>query len=79
MCCLTYVTDPQLLTPSHLLYGWRIGPVTHLLDDPEELKNLTYINGSNTGKRVRRSTHSTHQSILVTLEKRIFDLIEGIK
>ena len=57
---LTYVspdlTDPQPLTSSHLLYGRRIRPVPHPLDDSEELENPTYINGSNMRKRVDQHT-----------------------
>ena len=57
---LTYVspdlTDPQPLTPSHLLYGRRIRSVPHPLDDPEELEDLTYINGSNMRRRVDQHT-----------------------
>ena len=34
---LPELNDPQPLTPSHLLYGRRVRPVPHLLDDPEEI------------------------------------------
>ena len=42
---LTYVSpdlsDPEPLTPSHLLFGRRIRQVPHPLNDPEELEDPT--------------------------------------
>jgi len=42
---LTYVStdlsDPEPLTPSHLLFGKRIRQVPHPLNDPEELEDPT--------------------------------------
>lgn len=62
---LTYaspdLTDPQPLTPSHLLYGWRICPVPHPLDNPEELEDPTYIDGCNMRKRVDQHTQLINQ------------------
>ena len=44
---LTYISpdlsDPEPLTPSHLLFGRRIGQVPHVLNKPEELEDPTYI------------------------------------
>ena len=48
---LTYVSseisDPEPLTPSHLLYGRRIQSIPHPMDDPEEIEDLTYVSGGN--------------------------------
>ena len=53
---LTYVpsdfADPELLTPSHLLYGRRIRPVPHPLDNPEELDDQDFLDADNMRKRV---------------------------
>ena len=44
---LTYVssefTDPEALTPAHLIYGRRILSIPHALGDPEELTDPSYI------------------------------------
>ena len=44
---LTYVNsdlqDPQPITPSHLLYGRRIQQVPHMLKDPEEVNDPSYV------------------------------------
>ena len=57
---LTYVSpdlsDPEPLTPSHLLYGRRIHQVPHVLNKPEELEDPTYVNGSNMREKVDRQT-----------------------
>ncbi|XP_065911263.1 uncharacterized protein [Dysidea avara] len=51
---LTYVSpdlsDPEPLTPSHLLYGRRIRQVPHVLNKPEE--DPTYVNGSSMRDKV---------------------------
>ena len=43
---LTYlcadVTDPEPLTPSHLLYGWRITTLPHLEVEDDEMTDPTY-------------------------------------
>ena len=53
---LTYVssetTDPEALTPAHLIYGWRILSVPHTLDDPEELADPSYIGDQDMRKQV---------------------------
>ena len=51
---LTYVSsdfaDPEPLIPSHLLYGRRMHPVPHLLDNPEELDDPDYLDADNMRK-----------------------------
>lgn len=55
---LTYVSsdnsDPEPLTPSHLLYGRRIQSIPCPLDDPGEIEDPTYISGDNMRKRLDR-------------------------
>ena len=57
---LTYVNsdlqDPQPLTPSHLLYGWRIQQAPHSLNDPEELVDPSVVYGIFLMKRVDKLT-----------------------
>ena len=55
------LNDPKPLTPYHLLYGQRVRPVPHPLDDPEELGDSTYINGSSMRKRVDQHTQLINQ------------------
>ena len=62
---LTYVspdlTDPQPLTPSHLLYGRRIRSVPHPLDDPEEFEDLTYVTENSMRQRVDKYSQLINQ------------------
>ena len=55
---LTYVSsdlsDPEPLTPSHLLFGRRIRQVPHVLNKPEELEDPTYVSGSDIRERVNK-------------------------
>ena len=57
---LTYVStdlsDPEPLTPSHLLFGKRIRQVLHPLNDPEELKDPTYVSDSAMREKVNKHT-----------------------
>ena len=62
---LTYVspdlTDPQPLTPFHLLYGRRICSVPHPLDDLEELEDPTYVIGNSMRQRVDKQSQVINQ------------------
>ena len=55
---LTYVSsdlsDPEPLTPSHLLCGRRIRQVPHVLNKPEEFEDPTYINDNVMRERVNK-------------------------
>ena len=55
---LTYVSsdisDPEPLTPSHLLYGRRIQSVPNPLNDPEEIEDPMYISGDGVRKQAER-------------------------
>ena len=55
---LTYVSpdlsDPEPLTPSHLLYGRRIRQVPHVLEKPEEVEDPTYVSGVNMREKVNK-------------------------
>ena len=57
---LTYVSpdlsDPEPLTPSHLLFGRRIRQVPHVLNKPEELEDPTYVNDSAMREKTNRHT-----------------------
>ena len=57
---LTYVSpdlsDPEPLTPSHLLFGRRICQVPHALNKPEELEDPTYVNDSAMREKINRHT-----------------------
>ena len=57
---LTYVSpdlsDPEPLTPSHLLFGGRIRQVPHALNKPEELEDPTYVNDSAMREKINRHT-----------------------
>ena len=57
---LTYIStdlsDPEPLTPSHLLFGKRIRQVLHPLNDPEELKDPTYVSDSAMREKVNKHT-----------------------
>ena len=56
---LTYISpdlsDPEPLTPSHLLYGRRICQVPHPADQREEVEDPTYVDGNNMRKKVDRN------------------------
>ena len=62
---LTYVSsdfaDPEPLTPSHLLYGRRMRPIPHQLDNPEELDDPDYLDADNMRKRVDKQAHLIEQ------------------
>ena len=55
---LTYVSpdlsDPEPLTPSHLLFGRRIRQVPHVLNKPEELEDPTYVNDNVMREKVNK-------------------------
>ena len=57
---LTYVSpdlsDPEPLTPSHLLFGRRIRQVPHPLNDPEELEDPTYVSDGAMREKVSKHT-----------------------
>ena len=57
---LTYVSpdlsNPELFTPSHLLFGRKIRQVPHALNKPEELEDPTYVYGSAMREKVNRHT-----------------------
>ena len=61
---LTYVSsdfaDPEPLTPSHLLYGRRIRPIPHPLDNPEELEDPDFLDADNM-RRVDKQAHLIEQ------------------
>jgi len=46
------LSDPEPLTPSHLLYGRRICQVPHILNKPEEFEDPTYVNDTNMREKV---------------------------
>ena len=55
---LTYVSpdlsDPEPLTPAHLLYGRRIRQVPHVLNKPEEVEDPTYVSGVSMREKVNK-------------------------
>ena len=55
---LTYVStdlsDPEPLTPSHLLFGRRIRQVPHVLNKPEELEDPTYVSDNVMREKVNK-------------------------
>jgi len=55
---LTYqladITDPEPLTPSHLLYGRRITTLPYLTTEDEELTDPTYTTGTVLRNKVQR-------------------------
>ena len=57
---LTYVSpdlsNPEPLTPSHLLFERRIRQVPHALNKSEELEDPTYVNGSAMRENINRHT-----------------------
>ena len=57
---LTYVSsdlsDPEPLTPSHLLYGRRLRPVPYPFNNPEEQDDPDYLCADNMRKRMDRQT-----------------------
>ena len=57
---LTYlcadVTDPEPLTPSHLLYGWRITTLPHVEVEDDEMIDASYCLSSVLWERSRRQT-----------------------
>ena len=57
---LTYVSsdlhDPQPLTPSHLLHGRRIQQAPRPLEDQEESKDPSFVDGMDLRKRVDKLT-----------------------
>ena len=50
------LSDPEPLTPSHLLFGRRIHQVPHPLNDPEELEDPTYVSDGAMREKVNKHT-----------------------
>ena len=67
---LTYVSsdisDPEPLTPAHLIYG-RIQSVPHTLDDPDEVNDPTYLNEQD----IKESSRQPLTADTEILEKRV--------
>ena len=55
---LTYVStdisDPEPLTPAHLMYGRRIVSVPHPINDPEENTDPSYLSDRDKRKTVNK-------------------------
>ena len=62
---LTYVssdlTDPEALTPAHLIYGRRIQSVPHTLEDTEEIMDPPYMDDQRMRNQVNTHSHIIQQ------------------
>ena len=62
---LTYVssdlTDPEALTPAHLIYGRRIQSVPHTLEDTEEIMDPPYMDDQRMRNKVNTHSHIIQQ------------------
>ena len=79
---LTYIpsdmSDPEPLTPAHLLYGRRVTSLPHPMVDDEDISDPDYPESTEAALQKRADTSTDTQALLEAMEAGILNITLGI-